>query len=159
MESGGPWSAVCKAPRAPAQWRKQQEQRRWSGKPLCIFPLLFLSPHSHRPAPPPPAFRLCVFFNSVSHSLIFLLSSSCAVCLSAHFVVVPLLSFFLHVWGHLTRPISSPLAPPSELCLLAISYFLSASSPSSSSSSSVTRTILCVSPGWAPGPPRPLQVD
>lgn len=78
------------------------------------------------------------FFLFAPHSLIFMLDCQlCCLPLLGHSVVVSPPHFLASLCSpmlHLTRPICSPLSTPSELCLLAISYFPSASSPSSSSS-------------------------
>lgn len=142
-----PGSATHEVPLAlgPLHIEGKQQERKGGGLGnLCIFPLLFLS-HSLLPA------LLILSSFSCFPSLFFL-----SFCLFAHIT-------FFHIYTRLPavlfasprslccccpplppRPVPpclrsfdqacmSPSLPPSELCLLTISYFPSASSPSSCS--------------------------
>ena len=127
------------------------------GNLSCIFPLLFLS-HSFSPAHSSSSssssvfllvlsvFSLCSDYIFLSRSALLLLSSRFSLSLSTFEVISPGLT-----------PAPLFFSPPSELCLLAISYFPSASSPSSSSSATrMARFHVCwASPGRAPGPRTP----
>lgn len=105
----------------------------WSGKPpLHLFIVIFISFILVFP----PFFFLCLFAR-ITFSHIPPQAASCAVCLSPLTLLLPP-SYCLprSSMFEVTRPglYVPPLSPPSELCLLAISYFPSASSLSSSSS-------------------------
>lgn len=159
MESRGPWSAVHKVALALGPLRREgkQQGRRGGGlgTSLCIFPLLFLS-HSFSPAHSssflqPRAFRLFLFlllrlFAHITFSHIppwlpaALLASPRSLCCS------PRPSIFEVIWPGLPsfRTLSSChfLFPVRQLSFfLFLCYW---NGP----------TIRCVSPGWAPEPPR-----
>lgn len=129
VASGGPGSAAHSAPSPPLGGGGEEVV--WETSPAsfhCYFYLI----HSHPPTPPPPPpvfllvlsiFSLCSDYIFLSRSALLLLSSPFSLCLSTFEVISPGLT-----------PAPLFFSPPSELCLLAISYFPSASSPSSSSS-------------------------
>lgn len=111
-----------------------------SGRPVvvrehfCVFPLLYLSP------PPTPPFSELTFFRNL---FFFFLCPFIHITFS-HDCPSPRPIKFKAVWR--VKP------PPKEPCLLAVSYFLPASSPTSSSSATKMAGFhYCVSPGWAPG--------
>lgn len=111
-----------------------RRRRRWSGKPpLHLSIVIFIS---FILVFPPFFFFLCLFAR-ITFSHIPPQAASCAVCLSPLTLLLPP-SYCLprSSMFEVTRPglYVPPLSPPSELCLLAISYFPSASSLSSSSS-------------------------
>lgn len=128
VASGGPGSAAHSAPSPPLGGGGEEVV--WETSPAsfhCYFYLI----HSHPPTPPPSPvfllvlsiFSLCSDYIFLSRSALLLLSSPFSLCLSTFEVISPGLT-----------PAPLFFSPPSELCLLAISYFPSASSPSSSSS-------------------------
>lgn len=146
--SGGPWLPVRKVPLAlggPCTLRgnsKGGEEVVWETS-AASFHCYFYLIHSHPPTPRPFfnlllsvfVFFVCVF---CSYNILSFILNSQLCCL-----LYPLTLLLLCVPPLClpspsmfeVRPICPPLSPHSELCLLAISYFLSASSPSSSSSS------------------------
>lgn len=120
-------------------------QRKTSGGPgtlLCLSIVIFIS-RSHssflRTYILPQSFFSFFVLLFISHSLRIVL---------------------LHAPSSLRPFDESYMPPPQELCLLAVSYFLPATSPTSSSSATKMAGFhYCVSPGWAPGPVSHCTLD
>lgn len=157
-----PWLFVHEAPVAPGPHTVKRTSRRGGGGlgnlslhlSIVIFISFILTSSSF-------SFMLSVFvsFSSVPfcsyYILPYLIWAPC--CAIFVFAAPPL---YLPCFSSVFEVISPgfPLSPPSELCRLSISCFLSANSPSSSSSAtemapSPSCMIPCVS--HVPGPPRP----
>lgn len=109
-------------------------QRKTSGGPgnlLCLSIVFYLSPA--------PTFSKFTFFRNLFFLCPFFHITFSHDCASPHPIE------FKAIW-----PVIN--ATPKELCLLVVSYFPSASSPTSSSSATKMAGFhYCVSPGWAPG--------